>query len=218
MAMALLVYLFRGVDRLRLIGWSLLVISIAVIILLFVYSNPGSRAARLVGASVDRLSTLGRSGTFQGEDASLNWRVIENTYALSTIASNPWIGLGMGFTYRPWDRRLDGANRARSDYDFRKHIHNSHLWILLQSGLLGYLSFIWLSLAFLTRGLKYWRKVAEIRFRGVVFGFVVAYLAVFIAAVVNSTFVQWRWTPVIGIIMGLNEVVLLRFRQEESTV
>ena len=144
--------------------------------------------------------------------------MIENAYALSTIASNPWIGLGMGFTYRPWDRRLDGPHPSRSDYDFRKHIHNSHLWILLQSGLLGYLSFMALSLVFLIRGFRYWRSVADIRFRGVVLGFAVAYLGVLIAAVVNSTFVQWRWTPVIGIIMGINEVVLMRFRQEESTV
>jgi hypothetical protein len=218
MAVALLAYLFRGADRLRLIGWTLLVMSLAAIILLLVISDPSSRGARLVGASVDRLSTLGKSGTFQGEDDSLNWRMIENTYALSTIASNRWIGLGMGFTYRPWDHRLDGPHPSRSDYDFRKHIHNSHLWILLQSGLLGYLSFMGLSLVFLIRGFKYWRSVADIRFRGVVLGFAVAYLGVLIAAVVNSTFVQWRWTPVIGIIMGINEVVLIKFRQEESTV
>lgn len=217
-AIALLAYLFRGVDRLRLIGWSLLVISLAAIILLLVISDPSSRASKLVGASFERLSTLGKSGTFQGEDDSLNWRMIENVYALSTIASNPWIGLGMGFTYRPWDRRLDGPHPSVSDYDFRKHIHNGHLWILLQSGLLGYLSFIWLSLTFLLRGFKYWRSVTEIRFKGVVLGFAVAYLGVLIAAVVNSTFVQWRWTPVIGIMMGMSEVVLMKFRPEESSI
>ncbi len=49
-------------------------------------------------------------------------------------------------------------------------------------------------------------------------GFTLVYLAVLIAAVANSTFMQWRWTPVIGIIMGINEVILMKFRQEESVV
>jgi len=115
------------------------------------------------------------------------------------------IGLGMGAAYRPWDPRLD---RAIVGGDFRKHIHNGHLWILLQSGLLGYLSLMWLSLVFLKRGFGSWRSVVDDRLRGVVLGFTLVYLAVLIAAVVNSTFMQWRWAPVIGLIMGINEVIL----------
>jgi O-antigen ligase len=209
----LLGYLFRGVERQRLMGWGLLVVSLAAMLLLVVFSNPSSRAARLVGASTNRLSSLG--GAIQGQDTSLNWRMLENGYAISTIAANPWIGLGMGFTYRPYDRRLDISG---DPYDFRKHIHNGHLWILLQSGLLGYLSFTWLSLAFLMRGFRYWRSVTNPQFKGVVLGFTLVYLAVLIAAWVNSTFMQWRWTPVIGIIMGINEIILLKFGQEESIV
>ena len=108
--------------------------------------------------------------------------------------------------------QLHGADGV--DHDFRRHIHNGYLWILLQSGLLGFLSLLWLSLAFLMRG-YYWRSVADDRMRGVVLGFTLVYLSVLIAAWVNSTFMQWRWTPVIGIIMGINEVILLKFRQEE---
>jgi O-antigen ligase len=128
--------------------------------------------------------------------------------------ANPWIGLGMGFTYRPWDRRIDEQPLAVSDYDFRKHIHNGHLWILLQSGLLGYLSFVWLSVAFLIQGFGHWRRVADAHFRGVMLGFTVIYLGILIAAFVNSTFVQWRWTPVIGMMMGINEVIRIQFSQK----
>ncbi|HUV67628.1 MAG TPA: O-antigen ligase family protein [Sedimentisphaerales bacterium] len=211
MVFFLLAYLCRGYDRRRLIGWGLVVICSAAMILLFVTSDPESRAARLAGASFDRLGTLASSETFQGQDSSLNWRKIENGYAFSTIASHPLIGLGMGFTYRPWDPRLDVPG---SNYDFRKHIHNGHLLILLQSGLLGYLGFMWLSLAFLMRGFRYWRSIANDRMRGVVLGFTLVYLAVLIAAWVNSTFMQWRWTPVIGIIMGTNEIILSKVGPE----
>ena len=218
MVFFLLVYLFRGVERRRLIGWGLVVISSAAMFLLVVFSYPHSRASRLLGASINRLGTLGNSGTFQGQDDSLNWRMIENRYAFSTIASHPLIGLGMGARYRPWDSRLDFRGADGSVNDLRNFLHNGHLWILLQSGLLGYLSLMWLSLAFLIRGFRYWRSIVNNRMRGVVLGFTLVYLVVLIAAVVNSTFMQWYWTPVIGIIMGINEVILMKFRQEESVV
>jgi O-antigen ligase len=212
----LLGYIFRRYDRRRLIRWGLVAIFSAAMILLVIFSDPGSRAARLVGASMDRLGTLGRSGTFQGEDSSLNWRKIENRYALSTIASHPLIGLGMGARYRPRDPKLDQRSPRGYAVDLRGLIHNGHLKILLQSGLLGYLSLMWLSFVFLMRGFRYWRGIASDRMRGVVLGFTLAYLVVLIAAVANSTFMQWRWTPVIGIIMGINEVILMKFRQEKS--
>lgn len=207
-------YLFKAADRKKYIGFGMLSVSLMAVILLIVFTDPNSRAARLATASLDRLSTLFDGGTFQGEDGSLNWRMIENEYAFSTIASNPWLGLGMGFTYRPWDHRLDQPDFSGLEYDFRKHIHNGHLWILLQSGLLGYLSLIWLSLTFFVRGLRNWRHVLDYRLKGVVLGFTLAYMAIFVAAVANSSFTQWRWTPILGIMMGINEVILANSRQE----
>jgi len=216
MVFFLLMFLLRGVGRLRLIRWGLLVLSLAAMVLLLVFSDPGSRAAKLVGASIDRFSTLGSSGTFKGQDSSVDWRKIENGYAFSAIESNPLVGLGMGARYRPFDSRLDFRDTDGVDHDFRRLIHNGHLTILLQSGLLGYLSLLWLSLAFLMRGFRYWRSIPDHRMRGVVLGFTLVYLAVLIAAVANSTFMRWYWTPVIGIIMGINEVILMKFRTEES--
>jgi hypothetical protein len=52
--------------------------------------------------------------------------------------------------------------------------------------------------------------------RGVVLGFTLVYLAVLIAAVANSSFMQWRWTPVIGIIMGINEVILMKVGKKKT--
>jgi len=121
----------------------------------------------------------------------------------------------MGAKYRPRDPILDQRSPSGYAVDLRGLIHNGHLWILLQSGLLGYLSLMWLSLVFLMRGFRYWRDIASGRMRGVVLGFTLAYLAVLIAAVANSTFVQWRWTPVIGIMMGINEVILMKFKHED---
>ncbi len=213
LVLLLLAVIVRGNERRKLIGAGLVVVFLVGMTLLVVYSDPGSRIGKLVDASMDRFGTLGRSGTYQGQDGSLNWRVLENNYALSSIGSHPVIGLGMGARYRPWDSRLDVRG---SDDDSRRHIHNGHLWIMLQSGLLGYLSFMWLSVVFLMRGFRFWQGVAKDGMKGVVLGFTLAYVAVLIAAVANSTFMQWRWTPVIGIMMGVNEVILKNAGQAEG--
>jgi O-antigen ligase len=213
----LMVYLFRGYFRQRLIRWGFMAICSAAMILLLIFSNPGSRATRLIGASINRLSTITWSKTYQGQDDSLNWRKIENGYAFSTIASHPLIGLGMGFIYRPWDPRLDQRGSGSTSFDFRTFIHNGHLWILLQSGVLGYLSFLWLSFAFLIRGFRCWRSITTDRMRGVVLGFTLVYLGVLIVAVVSAPFVRWYWTPIIGIVMGINEVIIKKFRMEHNS-
>jgi O-antigen ligase len=214
--MCLMVYLVRGAERQKLMAWAIVVASSAALILLVVFNTSKSRASTLLDASWHRFSTLLRSGTFQGQEGSVELRMIENRYALSAIASSPLIGYGLGVPYRPWDSRLDHIDANGVVHDLRLLIHNGHLTVLLQSGLAGYLSLMWMSVVFLTRGFKYWRSLPDDRMRGVMLGFTLAYLAVLIAAVANSSFMQWRWTPVIGIMMGINEVMLRNNRPEES--
>jgi O-antigen ligase len=161
-------------------------------------------------AASDRLFTIFDRGTFEGEDGSLNWRRTENEYAITTIKSNLWVGLGFGFMYRPWDPSIDRPDPGGLRYDFRRHIHNGHFWILLQSGLLGYLSLVWLSIAFLIRGFKNWRSIPDNKLKSVALGFTLSYLVVLAAAITNSTFTQWRWIPLLGIMMGVTEVILMK--------
>jgi hypothetical protein len=201
LALFLLAYLLGGQGRQRLLGWSLIALLLLAIILLPAFDSPESQAAKLIRASFERLGTLGSDKTL-GE-SSLQWRYVENEYALRQIASHPLTGLGLGARYRPFDPRLDGRER-----DFRDYIHNGHFWIMIKSGLLGYLCLVWLSLASLLRGFRYWRLVPDSQMRGSVLGFTLTYLGVLFAAVINPIFMQWFWTPVIGLMMGINEVVL----------
>ena len=119
----------------------------------------------------------------------------------------------MDAVYRPFDNRLDSRSTILTDF-----IHNGHLKIMLNSGLIGYFSLMLLSFVFLMRGLKDWRNITDGRYRGIVLGFTLAYTAIMIAAIVNSTFTQWRWTPVIGIMMGINEIIFLKYKQTELEV
>lgn len=199
---ALLAFILRGDDRQKLINW-MVVMCLAVVVLKLVSNVLSSGTTGVIDAFTNRLSTVFSIKTFQGQDDSLNFRKTENEYALPQILSHPLTGVGIGANYRPLDPILDWDGTT----DGRRSIHNGHLLILLQSGLFGYLSFIWLSLAFLMRGFKHWQSIANDRMRGVVLGFTLVYLAVIIAAMVNYTLMQWHWMPVIGIMMGFNEVV-----------
>jgi hypothetical protein len=212
LALFLLVCLVRRQDKQRLIGWGLLVVLLGAAILPFTFYEPESLAAQAVRASFGRLVTLVSVGT--ARESGMQWRYLETEYALPQIASHPLIGLGLGATYRPWDPRLDWTGPGGTGWDASAYIHNGHLWILLQSGLLAYLCLMWLSLAFLVRGLKYWRSVFNSQMRGIVLGFTLTYLGVLIGAIVNPMFMQWFWTPVIGMMMGINEVVLRKVIQE----
>lgn len=208
LALFLLAYLVRRQDRQRLIGWSLIVIFLAAIIVLPAFDQPESQAARLMRASFERLATLVSTKTIGAQESTWRWRYFEYEHAFPQIMSHPLIGLGLGARYRPWDPRLDWKAPDGSGFDGRAYIHNGHLWILLKSGLLGYLCLLWLSLAFLVRGFEYWRRIPDRQMRGAVLGFTLTYIGVLIGAVVNPMFMQWFWTPVIGIMMGINEVVL----------
>jgi len=201
--LVLLALLVKGQSRRRLVGWGLVVVFLIAVTVLAVLCKPESRAADLIKASFERLATLGSKETL-GE-SSLQWRYVENEYAIRQIISHPFLGLGMGSRYRPFDPRIDywGMN-----WDARRFIHNGHLWVLLRTGVLGYLFLMWLSITFLTRGFKYWRFISDHQMKGTVLGFTLVYLGLLIAAVVNCIFASWSWTPVIGIMMGVNEVAL----------
>ena len=143
----------------------------------------------------------------------MRWRYVENEYALAQIAAHPYLGMGMGARYRPYDQRIDWPGM---DWDARSFIHNGHLWVMVTTGLLGYVILMWLSIAFLVRGFKYWRRISDPQLRGIVLGFTLVYVGIFIAALVNRTFGSWNWTPILGIMMGVNEVAVNKFYQEEK--
>lgn len=212
LALSLLAYLVRGQDRRRLTKVCLVVVLVAVAISVLIFSQPESRAAGLVDASLQRLGSLFSSKTYQAQqDSTLRWRDFEYKYALPQIASHPLIGLGLGARYRPFLPGIDYEG-----FDGRWYMHNAHLWMMLKSGLLGYLCLLWLSLAFLLRGFKYWRRIPNPLMKGSVLGFTLAYLGVLIGSIVNPMLMQWSWTPVIGLTMGLNEAVLRTLDNDRS--
>jgi len=198
------VLLARGQDRRKATLWILGLGFLLAVVLLLVFYDPESEAARLASATLDRLTTLVSRETFADPfRSSLRWRDFEYKYAIPQILARPITGIGLGTFYRPYLYGIDWVG-----FDGRSYTHNGHLSILMTTGLVGYLSFLWLSLAFLKRGFQYWHQVADPLLRATVLAFTLTYLGLFFISVVSSIFMDWFWMPVIGLMMGVNEVII----------
>lgn len=199
-SLALFSILVRGRERSRVTGRSIMLGFAIMILLLVISARPGSRAMRLVNAAADRFDTM--MGSQVTGDSSLRWRDAEYEYAIPQILSHPLTGLGIGALYRPFDSRMDWRG-----FDGRAYIHNGHVWIMVQTGFLGYASLMWLSLCFLARGFKNWRRVTDNRIRGFAQSFTLVYLGTLLCNITSPLFMEWYWTPVFGLMMGANEVI-----------
>jgi len=95
-------------------------------------------------------------------------------------------------------------------FDGRRFTHNGHLYIVLKTGLLGYFFFLSISLLVLGRGFKHWRHVPDPAMRSIVLGITFTYLGAFISGISEPRFMDWNWTPVLGIMIGVNEAIFKR--------
>jgi O-antigen ligase len=212
MTMLIIGLLSKGRQTKRLIVSGLVTTMVVAIILMAVLSQPGSSGANLSHAAFERLTSLFDSKTFENPNSSLRWRDFEYRYALPHILSNPFVGLGLGARYRPW------TERDHEKFDGRTFIHNGHLYVLLKSGIFGYLGLLWFMLCILVRGLKYWRLIPDPYMRSIVLAFALTSPAVLIVSIVEPYMMTVGWTPVIGIIAGINEIILRGFPPVSSEV
>jgi hypothetical protein len=203
-AVAILVMLFVGTDkeRERLVAWLCVMVGAAMAAVIILAQVPDAKANNLVQAAADRVFSLTESDTFESPDSSLRWRDFEYVHALPHIVEHPVFGLGLGATYRPWLHDFDHIG-----FDGRGYIHNGHVWIMLKAGLLSYACLVGASAVFLIRGLTRWRRVADPFLRATVLAFCLVYIGVLLGSLVNSMLVQAYWTPVIAMMMGINEVI-----------
>lgn len=204
-AVIALTYVAKAEYRRRLIILGLIVLILATFLLLYAFIEPETKIIQLGTAFIDRLITLGRASTLQ--EGSLSWRYVENEYVLPALRSNPFFGIGLGSEYRPFDPRLDyiGVESTLLGY-----IHNGHFWILVKTGVLGYLSLAAFSVVFLIRSFKHWQHIPNPQMQGYVIGIAVMYVGVIAANIVNPMFMQWFWTGLLGMVFGINEVALRR--------
>ena len=197
-----------NVARQRFMKWVTVLILLALIILVPIFSIPQNKVAELISASATRFGSLFQIETFQASSSTstFRWRDVEYPFAIEAIAENPLVGLGLGARYRPLVLGFDSEG-----FDGRAYIHNSHVGIMYQTGLVGYGFFAILSGVFVYRGFKYWRKVTDENLQGVVLGFTLTYISVLIGSITSPFLREFFWMPLIAIMWGVNELIFLHY-------
>jgi hypothetical protein len=202
LALALVGILVSFRDKLkyvRIIFWSIFIGAMA---LAPFQSDKGSQVEKFVTGVTGRLTSIFNPQV--GNESSLLYRAIENKYAFPQIASHPIVGLGLGANFRPPDPRLSGTD----------YIHNGHLYVMLKTGLLGYFFLMFFMFFSIIRGLRNWKEVADPLFKRIVLSSLSVLVGVFAANFVNPIFMQSFWTPVIGVMMGMSESVLVVYHKQ----
>ena len=207
------IYLSKKQDLQKLVGRGVGALILVVMSVALIIAAPESKVGRLGGAFLERLGSLVDNSTYEDPNSSLRWRDFEYQYALPQIASHPFVGLGWGGRHRPFVKGRDHVG-----FDGRSFVHNGHVSIVLQVGMLGYLSWLGLALISMFRGLKYARHIPDSQLRAWVLGFALTWVIVFFTSMVEPMVVEAYWTSLIGIALGVNEVVLRQFSQGPSVV
>ena len=191
LALLVVVVLISVREKVRFLRMAFLVISFGAIVLVPVSILMKDQAAELFSGAVNRLATIFNPNTLN--ESSIVYRDIEDAYALPEIVSHPLIGMGLGSYYRPFDSRIDFTRYP--SWDRKAYIHNGHLWVLLKTGLIGYISLMWLFYRFISRGFLNWRYITTPLYQGIMLSFVATLIGVLIATIVNPILFSLYWAP-----------------------
>jgi hypothetical protein len=211
-----MVFLFFGLinkEKERFVKLFLLIAVLGVLTLSILSLGTENRIKTFVNASITRALTLVNPETYLDESKdTFRWRDFEYKWAGIQIVQHPFIGLGLGAKYRPLLPSIDWTG-----FEGRSFVHNAHVWIMVKTGIFGgYLAFFWFSIAYIIRGLRRGRILTDPIMKAIVLGCVFTYIAVFVGSITAPMLMLYSTTPIIGIMTGLSEAVLLLNKEESS--
>ncbi len=121
--------------------------------------------------------------TLQSE--SLQNRFRENRYAFEQVKRHPLLGIGVGspLEFKQWTRP---GRRTKVIYRVYQ-IHNSYLELWMVYGLLGVVSFAWLSVVFLVRSFLLFMKSRDPSNKYLALGLFAGYVVSLLKAVTGMT-------------------------------
>lgn len=165
----------------------------------------GGRLGKFAHAASDRLSFL-YEGKRVMRSTSLEWRLMENRYAVRSIIKAPVFGIGLGNRYRPtMPGEIDNNDLSPS---MPRYAHNAYLWLGVMAGMAGLVPLLWLSVVFVRRCLSHRTAVDDGHGGGILAGFAASYVGLMAAAVVNPIFMQWFSIIVVALMMGVAEALI----------
>lgn len=169
-----------AVVKRRLLVYGAVVVVVTVFgTVSFAKLVPGKAGQDFARVLADRFTSLSQSSTYEVED-SLQARLRENRMAIQRIKENPIFGIGSG-TPRQWSEWVRPGTYTRIVHPLY-FIHNSYLELWMVYGILGFVSFVWLSIIFLLRCFVLFRTVQNPAWKGVTIGCFAGYIGFLIRA------------------------------------
>lgn len=203
LTLSIFVLLTSKTTKRRVLAWSVIIL-ILVGVLSFAFLSLGGRPREYFVSLSERFTSL-----FSGErvisSPSLRWRRVENEYALKQIVKHPLMGIGLANDYRP---RIFQESLHNIDWNPLGYIHNGYLWVLISTGIIGFVPFIWFYLLFVIRGLKQWKTVEDDFLRSAVIAFSLSGIGILLMVIVNPMFMQWFSIVIIALMIGLSESII----------
>lgn len=204
----------RTVKR-RLIVLALTSVTLAVVGSLALGKlAPGTAGQRFSHALGERFASIFRQETLATE--SIQNRVRENRYAFQQIKKHPILGIGVGspLYFKQWTRPGMGT---KAMYRVRS-IHNSYLELWMVYGLLGVVSFVWLSVGFLARSfLLFWRTRGSSVYAPLALAFFAGYILVLLKGITGMTILhQTSDISTIALMWGIVEAIWRLHGQDQE--
>jgi O-antigen ligase len=145
-------------------------------------------------------SILSASSRFK-ED-TLFIRYLESRYAWEKITEHPWLGIGLGNSYRSKIFNNDNISNVQG-----VSVHNGYLATQLKMGLPGTLAYFWLIIVFFKRALKYWYRVKTPLYQAIVLGITLSIIGMFVHSLVASPFMAVYWVATFAVAIGIIEKI-----------
>ena len=173
---------WRGVWRLAAAG----VFGLAVALGALALYKP-----HIVEAAYERL--VSTTSETLDRDTTLGWRLEEVTDATEKIVQSPFVGIGLGTSYKPVIR-MNGRTTTVSDEVLTRYIHNAYVGLWLKFGILGLVTVAILIWHMIRRGLVMEKQTEDPKMRALALSIV----AGFIVPTVTS-FTQPEWLDQTGV-------------------
>ncbi len=186
-----LVFLLKGVARRRLIVFSGVAISLAVIVALAIF--PGLFGSVIAGLG-ERLSSISIN------TLSLRDRLVESQAVVGKVEANPVIGYGLGSLFSFFD--IIHSRTLETWY-----IHNAYLFLLFKFGLTGFLLFLTMYLKRVSTLFKLWRKTQSTADNALVSAMLLIPLMMLFISVTSPQFDDRGSLLILAIVWGLGEAM-----------
>lgn len=208
-ACLVLVIFLSSQERLRLLRRMAPVAVTGVLIVIVLLAAQPKKLERAIYPLVDRIVSL-TENPFKRE-GSLEWRMIENHYALIQIERHPVVGLGLASGYRP---PMESEGDMYGDWAYR-YVENGYLYIAVMMGLTGLIPFLWLCAAYLLRVFLHYHEIQDDGLRAVYLGFGMAFLGMLACNIFSPTFVFGTRLIFFPVSMAISEIILRLEREKK---